>query len=332
MIFWRKSYIMTGKRWIWLVMVLVALSMFLSFVWERLNSAEGFEKEIQGSGGVSGQNGTLFVSPDEEWITFVLDNEYGFPSGLVSINMETGFRTEHSLPKELSTSESGVGIDPFLEIATVHGQVAGWSDGRLYLSAPVYRYGAWCIDNQKTLIGLCDLPKAPLLLSDGLSWGAWYKKIGPGKLSGVPLSGDYFYVKNCSTVWAGDHYLDETYVYLSEYHGIFLYKDGKKRHLIQKTPKDGFLKTKYFGVLKVSPGGRYLAYTYSSKPKYFPSPFNDDVLTIIDLQSGETKLVCKERVIGNLVWGIDGGRLFFTKHRWEDGAIFVVETSEIFPE
>ncbi len=286
---------------------------------------------IPNTGRMTAAVGSMYVSPDEEWITFFEQNGVGLAVGLASIELATGRRVEHHLDQLPPADMARLGSDPFNLLEANQGAGAGWRDGILYLSNPARGpRDALVVVNSEPAITCGSKPRGRLLMSDGPAWYSWSQTLKGRLGQGSAVNGLWDAMK-CSAAWRNGRYDETTYAYDADSRAIVAREAGHETQKIAGLPRSGPFRDVKLKILRVSPGESYLAYVLSYGTGLILSPVMKDVVKIVDLATGRTRTVCSFRLVGNLFWSGGGRQLFLTGNDPDESrGVYVVDVGEVF--
>lgn len=321
------------RRTSWSCAILGALALVLMSCGLGANNSE-FVTKIPGTEDMAGAVGSMYVSPDERWITFfTLDRKSYLYNGLVSVELATGHRVEHHLDLVADDERAENERELYDEILGSMGNNTGWHDGRLYL--PLLRVSNYlAVDNSDSTMVFVKLtdkrPQSPLMLSDGPEWGTWRRALN-SRLDRSNRAHDRSAVEEHSAAWQNNGYAANMYRWNNESNSIVSDTPGQGAKRIFDVSGGGFFSRTVLGELRVSPNESYLAYIVASRPRFIPSPVNQDNVHVIDLASGRDQLICRFRLAGNLQWSPDGNRLYLTGNNPDETrGVYVINVAKAF--
>jgi hypothetical protein len=257
------------------------------------------------------QGRSLLVSPDERWISlFERESKTDVTIGLSSIELATGRYVRHELGG-IDVQFYSPGRPPSMEIwALFQGdsEYVGWSSGRLYLSRGEGK-DAFVLDNDSSAVRRGRAPNEPLQISDGFVHQYLARAI-----SKVALAHDGWSSGNeaaFSLAWRNGRYGETLFWYDHRAREVYSLKPDGRVRTIRKI-RDTLLKSVTVEEVRVSPDERFLAYTTVAQLKAaVPTPYMRAVVTVRELESRREVEVGRYRYVANLIWGRDGGHLYF---------------------
>jgi hypothetical protein len=267
--------------------------------------------QIPSSDNIAGAAESMFVSPSAEWIAFFEGNELGLAVGLTSVQVATGRRVAHNLDQVPSSDKDHFSPDPFIEMVMAMCFRTGWHEGALYLMNPARGpREALIVRNSEPAINCGPMPTGQLMVSDGPCGESWYQELRRRPGGNPAVSFDSAQLGQYSAAWRDNHYSAMTYAYEVDSNSIVVREPGGGVRKIASLSRGGPFQEVTLILLRVSPDESYLAYVEGHSSSLFLTPFNMDVLKVIDLESGKTRSICSFRFIRNLFWSADGTRLF----------------------
>jgi hypothetical protein len=308
-------------------------------------------RPIPGTEQVAPYDFCITVSPDERWLVFT---EWKLPKSrvfdelppdeydlrLVSLDMETGERTEHTVesipPKALGFAPSDVRWkhQVGLEIIEKRFRPAGWRGERFYFRP--YRFNGRYETNLVLVPGrpgiqVAEKPEEPGTCSDCFP-------VSTSRFRGHSweLTPRWGQVSNPVSVAVRDGAIRSVYYVRKPDHGRWdhyrsvyrLRGEGPQETLVE-LPAKKHVMISIVGV-RVSPDERFLAYHVHSKKQAFLSGPREEIY-ILDLDSREEKRIGRYSSAGNLMWSRDGKRLYFAALDSSDKAtVYVVDVAETF--
>jgi hypothetical protein len=308
-------------------------------------------RPIAGTAQVAPYDFCITVSPNERWLVFT---EWKLPKSrvfdelppdeydlrLVSLDLETGERTEHAVesipPKALGFAPSDVRWkhQVGLEIIENRFRPAGWRGERFYFQP--YRLSDRYETNLALIPGrpgiqVAKKPEGPSTCSDCFP-------VGTSRFRGYSweLTPRWGQVPNPVSVAVRDGAIRSVYYVRKPDHGRWdhyrsvyrLRGEGPQETLVE-LPAKKHVMISIVGV-RVSPDERSLAYHVHSKKQAFLSGPREEIY-ILDLDSREEKRIGRYSSAGNLIWSRDSGRLYFAGRDFSNrAAVYVVDVAETF--
>lgn len=292
-----------------------------------------FVRKIPGTERMAAAAGSMYVSPDERWMTyFTCIPEPYLIDGLVSIELSTGRRVEHSLGEIRNKERGGEERELYSEAVSNEGAEAGWYDRYLYISLLKGDY--LVVDNGDPLVAVGRLPDGRpasfLMLSDGPAWGTWCQELNTRRNDGRRLV-DLSSVEDYSAAWQAGRYGEATYWLDHDTNTIVAGRAGRKDVGVAKIPSGGLLTKTTLTSLRVSPNESYLAYVVWHHSRHIPLPGMRDDVHVIDLASGRDRVACSFRMVGNMQWSTEGRRLYLTGDNPDDSrGVYIVDVAKVF--
>ena len=276
-----------------------------------------------------GRSGAITVSPDEQWLLFwqwlhhpkERSNDRSLELGmtLVSLNLETGEQTSHTLggfpyqairAKDLRSAWARVGI---------WFDAAGWNGGLCYVDMPPGSSHLVIDPTQPPIAVAKDLPDGHRTCSDCPPTAMLRQRLGPRA-----TLDDY------SIAWH-DGTLGKNIYNAGQEATIYrITSDGTHEQLLQKKARNSYTTV---SKIRVSPNERYLAYAvYSKKEFLIPLPDHREDIYVLDLEANSEKRIATHRFVSNLIWSGDSKRLYFagSGKSGDDPGVYVVDVEATF--
>ncbi len=277
----------------------------------------------------AGPGYSISISPDEKWLLFWewiltpsefrdgIDNTADFSMKLVSMNLATLVRTEHTrddLPRPRFSYTYG-----WRDLGT-RFEPPGWYDGRFYIEMRPLEDVV--IDPLEERLRAASKPDVVYSCSDCPPPSLFRKAVD--RIS-VPGS-----LHEYTAAW-NDGRLSET-MYRVAGHGIVekIAPDGQTTILFQKQHKG---RSTAIGRLRVSPDELYLAYSVYSKLRApIPLPGGREDIYVRHLPTGKEIKIASFSAAGNFIWSSDSERLYFAARRsgFEEMGVYRVYVRRLF--
>ncbi len=280
------------------------------------------------------------ISPDEQWLTFLewimprsrfsKEGRSAYRYHIVSLNLKTGERTEHSVESipEGSIWASSRRIEwkyKAWRSVVDRFRSSGWNSGVFYFE-PRARSRDLALDPRKPAIHFATRPEIrtcsdcpPRVAWDRAPYARFLWNLyepASNEVSAV-LRGGLIH----SIYYKGERpHRTRMILHLSE--------DGEREVIVERPRKTGTLIT--IVSVRVSPNERYLAYGLHSKKQEFLSGPRQEIF-VLDLNTREEKKVGTHSSVSNLIWSPDSKRLYFAGGAYDDyRGIYVVDVAATF--
>ena len=293
----------------------------------------GYLEKIPSTDRIVGSSGSIYISPDEKILVYMTMNlTTKALTGLESMDLKTGQRIEHNLDKIPPVVLAELGGGAIEKAQASRGYDAGWMEGKLYLPVGGASLFGWLVvtggDPAIVFEENCSGTK---MLADGPEWGTWMRELE----SRVPKgsASNKIQVQKYSSAWLGDHYDETTIFWDGKTNSINIGRPSDQSQALINLPGAGIFNERRLTELRVSPDKSYVVFILSQKPKFLLSPFMEESAHVLHLKTGESRVVCRFRMIDNLQWSPDGRRLYLSGNNPDDSrGVYVVEVARVFGE
>jgi hypothetical protein len=312
--------------------ILAVISLAITSCGQVANDPD-FVTKIPGTERMAAAIGSMYVSPDERWMTyFTCIPEPFLIDGLVSIELATGRRVEHQLGEKRDEEHGEEDRKLYLEAVSNYGTETGWYDRSLYILLLKGDY--LVVDNGDPVVAVGrlpdKLPRSPLMLPDGPAWGTWCQELNR-RLGDRRRFFSLSSVEDFSAAWRGSRYAEAIYWWNGDSRTIMADRSGHEIDKVAAVSDGGLFWEARFVCLRVSPDESYLAYHVRHRLRYILSPAVRDVVHVIELESGRDRVVCGFRLVENLQWSPDGKRLYLTGNNPDDSrGVYVIDVVKAF--
>jgi hypothetical protein len=273
----------------------------------------------------------ISVSPDDRWLVFAefsadFPELYNVDSGdwyrIASIDLQSGAKRTHHPPADLAEDirlpDGYVG----------YGGAGNWVDGVFVLNRNGPRRKSLVLDPAQDELVWRLLDEAPMGCSDCMPVGA------SGNRANKRWS-------NCgSFAWRS---AAEPVYYTSKGDDIVrILPDSRAETVISAGSKWRFGMVARMDLLRVSPDGRFLAYSVlrdlANLLPFIPGSGWTQYLYVRDLQSGRDKQLAVRGELSNLVWSSDSRKLYFSGNDTPNaiapqrihGSVCIVDMADVF--
>ncbi len=273
------------------------------------------------------------VSPDGRWLVFREYDEVSKRYSVASLDLHTDAVTQHRLAEGSSMKEIGAGGQAFRDLPF---ERVAWKDSLFWGISDLGNSGRpIVVDPEQPEMRLAETTRLPRLRTlsaldrpnnDVLR--NWLARNRRGCRDGKePAHIGDFNQYNWSIPMADGQPTDM--IYLAEDQGVVRIDPGCDRTVIAST-RHSTMNKKYAVLVAVTANQQYLAYEEVLWNRYAPiGGHTGDEVHVVDLRTGDRKLVMRAIRVGSLIW-LDDGHTLVVSAEGQRRGLFRVDARQIF--